>query len=204
MPRGYPVGCPGTSALLAGGQNGPGGCAGPYYPGAPWRQGGVRIELVKTGVMRNGVLNALQCTPEYRLWRNRPDGRDVLLRGRLRMDRPLTWPCYRMRPRPFPAGTGYEVFAGHTRSGTGRIRTVGGGCVGCGSMPRRPERDPGGFPGRVCLPACASLAAEGADGQDGTPGIQGLATAGGGEALRTRWVAQGRGRVSTSQSTTRP
>ncbi len=80
----------------------------------------------------------------------------------------------------------------------------GGGCVGCGSMPRRPERDPGGFPGRVCLPACASLAAEGADGQDGTPGTQGLATAGGGEALRTRWVAQGRGRVSTSQSTTRP
>lgn len=95
-----------------------------------WRtvaSGWGRIELVKTGVMRNGVLNALQCTPEYRLWRNRPDGRDVLLRGRLRMDRPLTWPCYRMRPRPFPAGTGYEVFAGHTRSGTGRIRTVGGG-----------------------------------------------------------------------------
>lgn len=96
----------------------------------------MRIELVKTGVMRNGVLNALQCTPEYRLWRNRPDGRDVLLRGRLRMDRPLTWPCYRMRPRPFPAGTGYEVFAGHTRSGTGRIRTVGGGAVSAAAVCR--------------------------------------------------------------------
>lgn len=58
--------------------------------GAPWRQGGVRIELVKTGVMRSGVLNALQCTPEYRLWRNRPDGREVLLRELLRMDRPLS------------------------------------------------------------------------------------------------------------------
>lgn len=58
--------------------------------GAPWRQGGVRIELVKTGIMRSGVLKTLQCMPEYRLWRNRPGGRDVLLRERFRMDRPLS------------------------------------------------------------------------------------------------------------------
>ncbi|WP_149330555.1 MULTISPECIES: hypothetical protein [Citrobacter] len=54
------------------------------------RPGDLRIELVKTGVIQAGVLRDLQGMPEYRLWRDRPGGRQVLLRERLVMDRPLT------------------------------------------------------------------------------------------------------------------
>ncbi|KFD24788.1 hypothetical protein [Yokenella regensburgei] len=59
-------------------------------PGGEWSQGEIRIELVKTGVMRTGVLQLMREMPEYRLWRNRQGGRQVLLRERLVMDRPLT------------------------------------------------------------------------------------------------------------------
>lgn len=63
-------------------------------PEVSWRgeggAGDLRIELVKTGVIQAGVLHDLQGMPEYRLWRDRPGGRQVLLRERLVMDRPLT------------------------------------------------------------------------------------------------------------------
>ena len=77
--------------------------------GGEWRQGELRIELVKTGVIKAGVLRVLQGLPEYRLWRNRPGGRQVLLRERLVMDRPLTVAVVTGSPADDPVTAGGEA-----------------------------------------------------------------------------------------------
>ncbi|MFZ5179095.1 hypothetical protein ACOY5X_22625 [Enterobacter kobei] len=77
--------------------------------GGEWRQGELRIELVKTGVIKAGVLRVLQGLPEYRLWRNRPGGRQVLLRERLVMDRPLTVAVVTGGPADDPVTAGGEA-----------------------------------------------------------------------------------------------
>ncbi|WP_373226801.1 hypothetical protein, partial [Enterobacter cloacae complex sp. ESBL7] len=69
----------------------------------------LRIELVKTGVIKAGVLRVLQGLPEYRLWRNRPGGRQVLLRERLVMDRPLTVAVVTGSPADDPVTAGGEA-----------------------------------------------------------------------------------------------
>lgn len=76
--------------------------------GGEWRQGDLRIELVKTGVIKAGVLRGLQGMPEYRLWRNRPGGRQVLLRERLVMDKPLTVAVVAGGPTADPVTAGGE------------------------------------------------------------------------------------------------
>ncbi|EKS6645928.1 hypothetical protein QCD58_005223 [Enterobacter hormaechei] len=50
----------------------------------------------------------IQGLPKYRLWRNRPDGKQVLLRERLMMDRPLTLAVVTGSPADDPMTTSGE------------------------------------------------------------------------------------------------
>lgn len=54
-----------------------------------WRTGGFRVELVKTGVIRNGVLRHVMDPLEYRVYGTRLGYRRLLLREQLRYDGPL-------------------------------------------------------------------------------------------------------------------
>ncbi|WP_439413163.1 hypothetical protein [Enterobacter ludwigii] len=62
--------------------------AGTHLPYRPWRQGGIRIELVKSGQIRNGWLTRLKEPVEYRLQAGRKNGK-VVLREVLRPARAL-------------------------------------------------------------------------------------------------------------------
>lgn len=54
-----------------------------------WRTGGFRIELVKTGAIRSGVIRKIADPLEYRVYGTRLGYRRLLLREQLRYDGPL-------------------------------------------------------------------------------------------------------------------